>query len=189
MRIADKPYTLPRSLTNQIKFISPNIYELQKIAQVLNTGTEINEINMTSNADILRTAKNLARSVIEHFDTIIVTLGPLGVLIASKSTTKPIFNNQQQYSIERGPVKYRHYLAPKLDNLVNVSGAGDSFTSGFISAMLSGATEDTCVAIAFQAAQCALKSESAVPDKYFQGDEEKQKWYAMRATAEELTEE
>lgn len=60
------------------------------------------------------------------------------------------------------------YAPPKLQKIVNVSGAGDSFCAGFITALLKEHTLDECVAAGFASAERALLSESAVPMTYFQ---------------------
>lgn len=50
---------------------------------------------------------------------------------------------------------------------MNVSGAGDSFSSGFIAAMLNGLPENVCVSVAYEAAHRALLSKHAVAEEYF----------------------
>lgn len=57
----------------------------------------------------------------------------------------------------------RHYPTKEITTVVNVSGAGDCFTSGFISALVSGESEEVCVSVGFAAAQLALQSQAAVP--------------------------
>lgn len=52
------------------------------------------------------------------------------------------------------------------EDIINVSGAGDSFASGFIAGMLQGWTASECVWKGMISARCALKSPSAVPNSY-----------------------
>lgn len=55
----------------------------------------------------------------------------------------------------------------KLENVMNVSGSGDSFDVGFITAMLNGFPEAVCISVGIESARQALQSTNAVPDFYF----------------------
>lgn len=172
MRIAGKPFTLPIDLTRQIKFISPNIFELIEIAKALNYPTAIPD-RSESIAAHPAALKTIAEHVNGIVDNILITLGSHGALIVRKHNARaPLFNQTYSYltANESDESQLRFYPAKAVDNVVNVSGAGDSFNSGFITAMIRGKSEGICVAVGFQSAITALRSTAAVPRKYFDAD-------------------
>ncbi|KAL1491351.1 hypothetical protein ABEB36_011960 [Hypothenemus hampei] len=139
--IARKPF---QSLHwKSIKFITPNVAELMDISEHF-------QIPFDQTLSDLSDIASLASSLSGHIDNVIVTLGPRGVLLASKGQNSP-----------------RHYPADDIPNLVNVSGAGDCFASGFIAALLEKRLESECVSVGLAAARMALLSASPVPKKMF----------------------
>lgn len=171
MRIAGKPFTLPSDLTRQIKFVSPNIFELAEIANALNytstlpTDLNLDELLSSHSSDL----KTLAAQVNDHVDNILITLGSKGALLVRKNSPASLFFNRSgQYNNKQSPKsEARFYLANPIGDVVNVSGAGDSFNAGFISAMIRGMPEAICVSVGFQGAITALRSMAAVPEAYF----------------------
>lgn len=178
MLIATKPFNLPSELVNQIKFISPNIYELNAIAIHLNlpkmidsTETSIDHL-FESDSDLLLKIKAATTEITKHIDNVIVTLGPRGLLMTTKrsSGNMKIFNNKMTYNKLSCKVHNRFYVVDPVTEVVNVSGAGDSFNVGFISAMLCGYGESICVSVGLESARTALKSSGAVPSTYFKSN-------------------
>lgn len=182
MRRAHIPYSLPRNLTQQIKFASPNIHELRAIATALDFPVDQQPLwnddllldptaNAADQSTLFQSIKHAAAFVSEHIEHVVVTLGPLGVLIASRGGSnqpRPFFTNGGDYIAASGSgCSARFYAGRTFNRIVNVSGAGDSFTSGFITATIRGNTEAICVSVGFEAAGSALMSRGAVPDKYF----------------------
>uniref|UniRef100_W8C0I5 Pseudouridine-metabolizing bifunctional protein C1861.05 n=1 Tax=Ceratitis capitata TaxID=7213 RepID=W8C0I5_CERCA len=177
MRIAQKPFNLAKTLTKQIKFISPNIYELRTIVEAI-TGETLptRENNFQSTNILLEEARNLLKQVQDYFDCIVLTLGQQGVMLSLKGeiavSGKPLFDaSTGSYlpirEISKNVYAMRFYSAPRVEGIKNVSGAGDSFTSGFVTALLRGYDIKNCVALGFLAAERALQSRSAVPSQYF----------------------
>lgn len=169
------------SAIKQIKFISPNIFELRNIAEALNYSDSFNtEFSLDSDDEINLDKFLIDTKIVSHFvgktiDNVIVTLGPLGQLISSKGAlgSDSFFDKNQKYiSCKTDSFYSRFYRANKIGNIVNVSGAGDSFASGFISAMLKGLPENVCVSVGLRAAAIALASHSAVADRYFDQTDE-----------------
>lgn len=68
---------------------------------------------------------------------------------------------------EKDAFQLRYYHSEPIKTIVNVSGAGDSFSSGFIAGMLRGLPEDVCISVGFEAANKALHSKNAVAEFYF----------------------
>lgn len=147
MNIASKPFELPKHLISQIKFISPNIYELNSIAAYLGCAEslvkndELNEEELfKESTDVLEEAKRCSREISKIIDNVIVTLGVNGVLITNRSMPENrLFDANLRYNkpiSEQLSIQQRLYDVKKLTDIVNVSGAGDSFNVGFITAMI-----------------------------------------------------
>lgn len=182
MRIAAKPFSLPLDLVRQIKFISPNVCELDVIAKGCHPTSllESSEVNIDElfrkDQDFLAKLNAAAVEVTKYVDCILVTLGANGVLIVRKDSGESRFFNDDgiyiQPSVQSSKVHSRFYKVQPVTNVINVSGAGDSFTSGFVAAMLRAKTEDVCVSVGRESAMAALLSHSAVPAQYFSANHE-----------------
>lgn len=142
---ACKPFTTTK--WKSINYITPNLAELKAISCYLNFPTAFSPANQIEDAAFL--AQLLARDI----NNVLVTMGPEGILIAHRE-------NDAKISL-------RHYPAQRLDNIVNVSGAGDCFASGYIAAVLTRCKESVCVSVGFAAALEALQSQSPVPKRFF----------------------
>lgn len=179
MRRAHIPFSLPLKLTRQIKFISPNIYELKAIAKALKCEDDFWSASNFEDIDhrhqLLTDIHRIGGFVSNHIENVFVTLGSLGVVIVRRhgaekcffsGTAPAIFANDTSL-VSKGHHQARYYAAQKIGKIVNVSGAGDSFCSGFIAAMIRGHAEPVCVSVGFEAAKSALQSQGAVPKTYF----------------------
>lgn len=133
-----------------IKYISPNLSELKKIAKCL----KISTTNVWSNP--IEEAAHLGTKLLEFLDNIIVTLGPDGILIVKRSLTT-----------DRSKISIRHYPTEQIKDFINVSGAGDCFASGLIAGLVAQEPEEICVSIGFASAKKALYSSAAVPREIF----------------------
>lgn len=150
MRRAHLPFTLPRSLLAQIRYASPNVHELHAIAHALDYQKPC-DADGGPDLDQQRHLQTVAAAAAfvhrQIGTTLLVTMGSLGVLLATETAV-------------------RFYAAPRVGDIVNVSGAGDSFASGFVAALIGGRSEAVCVSVGFAAAAAALRSCGAVPDRY-----------------------
>lgn len=173
MRKAHIPFDLPTNLVKQIKFISPNIHELNVIAKCLQYDDDFPTTSSDSDLSdgkLLNDLKNVTAFVNEKIENVIVTLGPIGILIARKNdSNSAIYDRGGRYVSEGSSNKSQlhFYETKRIKEIVNVSGAGDSFASGFVVSMIRGLPEDVCVSVGFEASKCALMSSSPVPSKYF----------------------
>lgn len=174
MRIALKPFNLPIDLIRQIKFISPNIHELNAILEyfgskpLLKSDEDVD--SFFAEPQHMQKIKEAAANVATHIDNIIVTLGSNGVLMTRKFTPENsrFFNDKCDYiTLGQSNIRHRYYNVKKMSNIVNVSGAGDSFNSGFITAMINGSPEDICISVGMESAKVAINSIGPVPDFYF----------------------
>lgn len=180
MLIAGKPFELNATLTQQIRFITPNVFELKAIVESI-TGKQItwNPNAALTNLDkLLDDCQVLLKQIENKFDCIAVTLGSHGVLlnIRGDNFEQNMFNHKTGLYINSSSEQFstRFYAAPVIENIVNVSGAGDSLSSGFITGLLRGLTINESIAFGFLAATCSLKSMSAVPEQYFENIKEEQ---------------
>ncbi|KAJ8979175.1 hypothetical protein NQ317_018997 [Molorchus minor] len=155
VEISAKPFETP--YWKAVKFITPNLNELYHIASFLNIAA-----NEPSRCKI-KQAAILARKLANYVENVIVTLGPSGVLIARKGLSNEPFLKV----VEDGEINVRHYPGKVVNNLVNVSGAGDCLASGVIAGILSDSTEEKCLSVGFAAAHTSLYSKSAVPVEIF----------------------
>lgn len=177
MSLAGKPFQLERKCYEQIKFISPNLAELRKIADTLkfSPGKESNlKVENVGTAEeereVFSEIVELCDKLQEHIDNIIVTVGRLGVFIQrSRGADEKFFTKDMTYFVgSRGERGCRRYPGKSMDTIVNASGAGDAFCAGFITAMLKHKTESICVSVGLQAARSSLLSEKAVPSTFFE---------------------
>ncbi|KAH8360998.1 hypothetical protein KR093_006618 [Drosophila rubida] len=168
MFIAGKPFQLPAKLTRHIRLLKPNLHELKTIVEAI-TGqsvTQAPEKDMEQ-AELLNQTKTLLQKIDKHFNCIIATLGNHGVLISIRSDAESDQSKLLALT-PSGEHTTLFYAPPKLQQIVNDSGAGDSFCAGFITALLKQHTLDECVAAGFASAERALLSDSAVAAEYIQ---------------------
>lgn len=176
MSVAHKPFEMARELYEQIKFMSPNLYELRRIADTLkvapSTRSDLRVESVTTDderrklfGEIIELCGNLQA----HIDNIIVTAGSFGVFIQRSSDAEDaFFAKDMTYVVDKGGARsFRHYLGQPLETIVNASGAGDAFCSGFIAGMLKRKPESICVSVGLQAAISTLMSKRAVPKTFF----------------------
>lgn len=89
-------------------------------------------------------------------------MGSAGLLVVRRnSAEEPLLSTKNTMDVQ-----VRHYRAPDVENLVNVSGAGDCLAAGIIAAMLRGYSEEKSIAVGLDAASAALRTGSAVPSVF-----------------------
>ncbi|XP_037301231.1 pseudouridine-metabolizing bifunctional protein C1861.05-like [Manduca sexta] len=126
-----------------VTFTSPNLKELRAMAYYLEPHKKIKKTND------LNEISALSRIVSDYFKCLIVTMGSKGVVIVNNLT-----NDSENISF---------YQVNVLDNVENVSGAGDCFASGFINGILLGYTQSQCINLGLETAKQALLSKNTVP--------------------------
>lgn len=178
MRVALKPFNLSNDLIQQVKFISPNIHELNTIAEFLGGKPFIKSDEDIDYAfkepSFMQEIKRASAEIVKHIDNIIVTLGSNGILMTRKFPVSFCFFDRKLNYItsNTSEPKHRLYNVERCKNVVNVSGAGDSFNSGFIAAMINGLPEDICISVGMESAKVAIRSIGPVPNTYFNKNHE-----------------
>lgn len=128
MKIANKPFKLSQDKYEAIGFISPNLYELRTIAEELGVPKEfIKDSNLENLDDIISEVSSISKIINKSIDNIIVTLGNHGVVLTRKKSADSLFFGKDSIDCKS---QSRFYKTENIKKLVNVSGAGDSFTSG-----------------------------------------------------------
>ncbi|XP_026285696.1 uncharacterized protein LOC113211521 isoform X1 [Frankliniella occidentalis] len=153
-----------------IDFVSPNFNELSIMCKALSSDKcHFFDYLDLSDEDVVKEAQYLASLLGEHVRTVIATLGHRGIVICRREDAdEPFFLISSDGHAKRLPhqssrsLQARFYPAPVCQP-VSVSGAGDCWNAGFISAALQGKTEISCVKAGFSAALCSLAATSAVP--------------------------
>ncbi|XP_056646659.1 uncharacterized protein LOC130451580 [Diorhabda sublineata] len=151
--VARKPFKSKHA--KAIKFVTPNLNELYEIADSLNIKHK--------KPSILKDIALLSQEVVNYVDNVIITMGSQGILIARKGLASDSFL-QRSTSFT---FSARYYPTTSITNLINVSGAGDCFASGFIASLVSNKSEEISISVGFAAAKLALFSQAAVPKYLF----------------------
>ncbi|XP_040201670.1 pseudouridine-metabolizing bifunctional protein C1861.05-like isoform X2 [Rana temporaria] len=113
--------------------------------------------------DVIDMAITLSLPLLENLHCVIVTLGAHGVLLCGHSCNGVLSlhpNNKTSW----GDLCALHYPAAPIsaEEIVNVSGAGDSLMAGFLSGVLGKLDTDTCVRMGLLAARLSLRSRGAI---------------------------
>ncbi|XP_050843824.1 uncharacterized protein LOC103819610 isoform X2 [Serinus canaria] len=142
-----------------LTYISPNLQELRAINRTL--GNPLPAELPSRLEDVVQAAVALACPLLAHLHCVVVTLGAHGVLLCSRSLGGSI-------SLYPGAHKQdpaarlcaAHYPAIPIsrEEIVNVSGAGDSLMAGILAGVLAKHDTGTCVRMGLLAASLSLRS-------------------------------
>ncbi|KAG8438664.1 hypothetical protein GDO86_005016 [Hymenochirus boettgeri] len=144
-----------------LTFISPNLKELMGINRTLGHPTPL-DIPHTVD-DIIDTAIYLSLPLLQHLKCVVVTLGANGVLLCGHTDGEALSLNLKN-PVRTGERCAVHYPPAPIDakEIVNVSGAGDSFMSGLLSGVLTELDTDTCVRMGLLSARLSLRSQGPI---------------------------
>ncbi|XP_077325404.1 uncharacterized protein LOC143960560 isoform X2 [Lithobates pipiens] len=156
---ASKPFT--SDSWTALTYISPNLKELISINRTL--GYSVNFDVPCELDDVIDMAITLSLPLLENLHCVIVTLGAHGVLLCGHSCNGVLSlhpNNKTSW----GDLCALHYPAAPIstDEIVNVSGAGDSLMAGLLSGVLAKLDTDTCVRMGLMAARLSLRSRGPI---------------------------
>ncbi|KAM6095599.1 uncharacterized protein VSU04_010956 isoform 4-T5 [Chlamydotis macqueenii] len=142
-----------------LTYISPNLQELRAINRTL--GNHLPAELPSRLEDVVQTAMSLARPLLAHLCCVVVTLGAHGVLLCGKSLEGSISLHPGAHEqTAAASLCATHYPAIHVsrEEIVNVSGAGDSLMAGILAGMLAKHDTDTCVRMGLLAASLSLRS-------------------------------
>ncbi|XP_034635262.1 pseudouridine-metabolizing bifunctional protein C1861.05-like isoform X3 [Trachemys scripta elegans] len=142
-----------------LTYISPNLRELRAINRTL--GHPVLADLPSRLEDVVRTAMTLTHPLLTQLHCVVVTLGMHGVLLCGRRVEGSVSlcpGTRKQNAA--GELCATHYPAIPIsrEEIVNVSGAGDSLMAGIIAGLLAGHDTDTCVRMGLLAACLSLRS-------------------------------
>uniref|UniRef100_A0A3B3STS0 Zgc:136858 n=1 Tax=Paramormyrops kingsleyae TaxID=1676925 RepID=A0A3B3STS0_9TELE len=143
-----------------LTYTSPNLMELCAMNQALGLLTPDGAILAVLEA-VLHCAASLSRPLLEHLRCVVVTLGSLGVLLCGEHEEGGVrVQPGIRSALRKGRLCAVHYPAVSIppEDIVNVSGAGDSLAAGLIAGILQGQDADICVRMGLLAARLSLSS-------------------------------
>ncbi|KAJ8249565.1 hypothetical protein COCON_G00227810 [Conger conger] len=152
---APKPF-LSDSWRN-LSYTSPNLAELCAMNQTLGLPTPA--VLPGEVGEVLGCAVALCRPLLEHLQCVLVTLGPLGVLLCGEQEGGAVRLSPRKQPRTHGLCAV-HYPAVPLTpgDVVNVSGAGDSLAGAVMAGALRGLGADDSVRLGLLAACLSLAS-------------------------------
>ncbi|XP_009558828.2 uncharacterized protein LOC104058943 isoform X2 [Cuculus canorus] len=142
-----------------LTYISPNLQELKAINRTLRNPLPAELPSRLE--DLVQTAVALARPLLAHLCCVMVTLGAHGVLLCGKSLGGSISLCPGAHKqADAASLCATHYPAIHInrEEIVNVSGAGDSLMAGILAGILAEHDTDTCVRMGLLAASLSLRS-------------------------------
>ncbi|XP_067164055.1 uncharacterized protein [Apteryx mantelli] len=142
-----------------LTYISPNLQELRAINRTL--GNPLPAELPSRLEDVVKTAMTLARPLLTQLRCVVVTLGTHGVLLCGKSMGGSVLlcpGAHEQSTATSLCAAHYPTIHISREEIVNVSGAGDSLMAGIIAGMLANHDTDTCVRMGLLAASLSLCS-------------------------------
>ncbi len=116
---------------------------------------------------MLHPCVDLCHELLRHLQVVLVTMGEHGLLVARRGSANdplPLENDDEVKPAGGFVVSAKHYPVQQLvRDVACVSGAGDCFAAGFISAALRGADQDLAVGSGMEAARFTLGYSRSVP--------------------------
>ncbi|XP_051639974.1 uncharacterized protein LOC127469544 isoform X4 [Manacus candei] len=111
--------------------------------------------------DVVQTAVALACPLLAHLQCVVVTLGTHGILLCGKSLGGSVLlcpGAHEQTAAASLCAAHYPTIPISREEIVNVSGAGDSLMAGILAGMLAKHDTDTCVQMGLLAASLSLRS-------------------------------
>ncbi|KAF4787555.1 pseudouridine-metabolizing bifunctional protein C1861.05-like protein [Turdus rufiventris] len=142
-----------------LTYISPNLQELRAINRTL--GNPLPAELPSRLEDVVQAAVALACPLLAHLHCVVVTLGAHGVLLCGKSLGGSISlypGAPEQTAAARLCAAHYPAIPISREEIVNVSGAGDSLMAGILAGMLAQHDTGTCVRMGLLAASLSLRS-------------------------------
>ncbi|XP_053799467.1 uncharacterized protein LOC128788448 isoform X2 [Vidua chalybeata] len=142
-----------------LTYISPNLQELRAINRTL--GNPLPAELPSRLEDVVQAAVALACPLLAHLHCVVVTLGAHGILLCGKSLGGSISlypGAHDQAAAARLCAAHYPAIPISREEIVNVSGAGDSLMAGILAGMLAKHDTGTCVRMGLLAASLSLRS-------------------------------
>ncbi|GFT32635.1 pfkB domain-containing protein [Nephila pilipes] len=162
---AFRPFQASPKWRSALAYASPNLNELRVMHNIVfGKDYQLSAGPGDNLEQVLDESLKLGVPLLDgQLHTLIVTLGPHGVLLITNLPSEIPFPTGQE-TVPKDKVRALHYSAPKPGKIVSVSGAGDCFAAGMIGSILNGLNPEDCVRAGQRAALLSLSSHLAVPD-------------------------
>ncbi|KAM3609143.1 uncharacterized protein V6R79_010192 [Siganus canaliculatus] len=140
-----------------LSYSSPNLSELITMNKTLGYPTP--EVLPSSLEEVLSVAMTLSRPLLEHIHCLIVTLGANGLLVCGEYDAGSVTLQPRKQKKKR-KLCALHYPAVSVteEEIMNVSGAGDSLAGALIAGIVKQRDTDSCVRMGILAARMSLAS-------------------------------
>ncbi|XP_059701941.1 uncharacterized protein LOC132327135 isoform X2 [Haemorhous mexicanus] len=142
-----------------LTYISPNLQELRAINRTL--GNPLPAELPSRLEDVVQAAVALACPLLAHLHCVVVTLGAHGILLCGRSLGGSISlypGAHKQDAAARLCAAHYPAIPISREEIVNVSGAGDSLMAGMLAGVLAKHDTGTCVRMGLLAASLSLRS-------------------------------
>lgn len=146
-----------------LTYISPNLGELRSMNETL--GLPVPAELPSELEDVIGVAVSMSRPLLEHLQCVVVSLGCHGVLLCSRGEAGTFSLQPQksrQCAIDKVCAVHQPAIAMDAEEIMNVSGAGDSLAAAVIAGLLSGHDTQTCLRMGLLAASYSLKSRDPI---------------------------
>ncbi|XP_062989385.1 uncharacterized protein LOC134403272 isoform X4 [Elgaria multicarinata webbii] len=143
--------------------ISPNLRELRAINRTL--GHPVPADLPSKLEDVVEAAVTLACPLLKELHCVVVTLGQHGVVVCGRNMGGSISLHPATFNKNAADgLCAAHYPAIPVpaEEIVNVSGAGDSLMAGLIAGLLAGEATDDCIRMGLLSASLSLRSHEPV---------------------------
>ena len=157
---------------SKLTYMSPNLKELLLIARSLFKNEKshlLKDVNETSDLESL---KPILKHLVEFVPLIVLSRGEKDLILASRTRLdlkSSVEMPRKGRCLNRAKFEPHLYLFPTIklsgqETVVNVSGAGDSASSGIVSGIVKGFSLIDSVYYGLLAAKCTLKTNKTVAD-------------------------
>ncbi|XP_023342571.1 pseudouridine-metabolizing bifunctional protein C1861.05 [Eurytemora carolleeae] len=155
---------LQSKFTGSLTYSSPNLNELVNMIKTLPGVQDIPDVS-TITDNTIKSLASLSVRLLEHYgiSVILLTMSKDGVLLTRRGDPSDPLPSRSNPASQLTGFSSVHYPGVPATNVVSVSGAGDCLTAGFITAILRGEDQDTCVAAGMQVARLSCGVSPAIP--------------------------
>ncbi|CAN2387227.1 Indigoidine synthase A like protein [Pristimantis euphronides] len=156
---ASKPFTSNSWMA--LTYISPNLKELLAINKTLGY---VEDIDVPCRLeDMVEMAISLTLPLLVNIHCVIITLGGHGVLLCGHRHDGTV-SLRATDKVSRNDLCAVHYPVAPIppEEIINVSGAGDSFMAGLLTGVLAEYDTDTCARMGLLAARLSLRSRGPI---------------------------
>uniref|UniRef100_A0A4W3JZI2 Zgc:136858 n=1 Tax=Callorhinchus milii TaxID=7868 RepID=A0A4W3JZI2_CALMI len=141
-----------------LMYTSPNLGELRSMNEAL--GLPVPAELPSEMEDVIDVAMSMSRPLLKHLQCVLVSLGCQGVLLCGRGEAGTL--SLQPRKDHQVCALHQPSISVDAEEIMNVSGAGDSLAAAVIAGLLSGQDTHTCLRMGLLAANYSLKSRDPI---------------------------